>query len=242
MLMRIVSAICFALLLAPALAHAAVQGPAAQSQVIIRPAEIRLAVDAEQRLRVEVTDSLGRRTTPRAVRWFSLNSEIVSVDSTGIVRAVRPGTGQIAARVGDAPMAMATVTVPELPPAKLKLRADGGTDIRVGASVPLRVAAITRLGDTVAVPITYRSERPKVASVDEGGRVYARRPGWAALVASAGDVQARLSVQVVPNAGGRLKPPERYRDPRSVHARAPVGAFGIHRNGDGWGPQRVDLE
>ena len=62
------------------------------------------------------------------------------------------------------------------------------------------MAAITRLGDTVAVPITYRSERPKVASVDEGGRVYARRPGWAALVASAGDVQARLSVQVVPNA------------------------------------------
>ena len=151
------------LLISSAILMGALQGQAAQSQVIIRPAEIRLAVDAEQRLRVEVTDSLGRRTTPRAVRWFSLNSEIVSVDSTGMVRAVRPGAARIAVRVGDAPTAMVTVTVPELPPAKLVLRADGGTDIRVGASAPLRVAAITRLGDTVAVPITYRSERPEVA-------------------------------------------------------------------------------
>jgi hypothetical protein len=187
------------LLISSAIFVGALQGQAAQAQVLVRPDEVRLAVDAEQQLRVEVTDSLDRRMAPGAVRWFSLNSEIVSVDSTGIVRAVRPGTARIAARVGDAPMAMATVTVPELPPARIELGAGGGTDIRVGASTTLQVAAITRLGDTVGVPVTYRSERPEVASVDEGGRVYARRLGRAVLIAVAGDVRARLEVVVVPN-------------------------------------------
>ncbi|NNG17671.1 MAG: hypothetical protein HKM89_14435 [Gemmatimonadales bacterium] len=187
------------LLMSSAILVGALQGQAAQAQVHIRPAEVRLAVDAERQLRVDVTDSLGRRMAPGSVRWFSLNTEIVSVDSTGIVRALRPGAARIAAHVGDAPMAMATVTVPELPPARLELGADGGTRIRVGSSAALRVAPITRLGDTVDVPVTYRSERPEVASVDMGGRVYARRSGRAVLVAAAGGIEARLEADVVPN-------------------------------------------
>jgi hypothetical protein len=187
------------LLVSSAILLGALQGQAAQPQLRIRPAEVQLAVDAEQQLRVEGVDSLGRRVVPGSIRWFSLNSDIVSVDSTGIVRAVRPGTARIAARAGGAPMAMTTITVPELPPARLEFGAPGWTEVRVGASAPLRVTAITRLGDTVLAQVTYRSERLEVASVDLGGRVYARRPGRAVLVAAAGDIEARLEVHVVAN-------------------------------------------
>ncbi len=186
------------LLLTGTLLLGAMQGQAAQPRVVIRPDTVRLVVDATLRLEVEATDSLGRPVAGVA-RWFSLAPDIVTIDSTGMLRAMRPGTARIMAHVGNAPMATASVTVPELPPAALALALAGGTTVRAGASAPLHTIAVTRLGDTVAVPLAFRSNRPEVAMVDAGGRVYARRPGRATVVAAAGNLEARLDVAVVAN-------------------------------------------
>jgi len=186
------------LLLTGTILLGALQGQAGAPHVVIRPDAIRLAVGATHHLRVEATDSLGQPVRG-PVRWFSLDPDIATVDSAGVVRAERPGTVRVMVHVGDAPMATATVTVSELPPSEVALSVEGGGELRAGTSAPLVVAAITRLGDTVSVPITFRSEQPDVAAVDAGGRVYARRPGRARLTARAGNQTARLEVRVVPN-------------------------------------------
>lgn len=186
------------LLLTGTILLGALQGQAAPPRVVIRPDVIQLAVGATHHLRVEATDSLGRPMSG-PVRWFSLDPDIVTVDSAGVLRAERPGTVRVMVHVGDAPMATATVTVSELPPSEVALSLEGGSELRAGTSAPLAVVAITRLGDTVSVPITFQSERPEVATVDAGGRVYGRRPGPAQLTARAGNQTARLEVRVVPN-------------------------------------------
>ncbi len=70
-----------------------------------------------------------------------------------------------------------------------------------GASAPLRVLGVTRLGDTLETfPLRFASGAEAIVWVDETGRAFARRPGSATVTARAGGATARVDVRVAPAA------------------------------------------
>lgn len=176
------------------------------SQVVITPSALALTVDSAAQLSARGVDAAGAVLTGLAVTWLSLDEEVLRVDAQGRVTALRPGEAQISAMIGGRP-GFATVTVPELPAAELSISLPVQR-LQVGTSAPLAVAARTRLGEPLDAPVLgFRSSNPDVASVDAKGRVYARQPGSATIVAESGAATAEASVTVTPgSATFRLEP------------------------------------
>ncbi len=195
-----------AALLLASLAQAGAQAAAQEVIVTVEPAGVELAVDATVQLRARVTDASGA-LIDAAVRWFVLEGDALRVDANGLVTAVRPGEGRVAAVLvgtGGAAGAVgfASVIVPQLAPAELMLSAPTTSPL-AGTSVPLVVTGLTRLGDRLPdVRATLSSSDPGVVRVDPSGRAFALAEGRATVRAFAGDATASLDLTVRPGASG----------------------------------------
>ncbi len=167
-------------------------------RLVVSPDSFALAVDAIRVVRVGLLDADGERLEGVPIHWMSSNVEVATVDQAGRVTARRPGTAEILAVSGRL-HALAVVTVPQPPPAALKLGFPVDR-LYAGTSAPLAVRAVSRFGDEIeSASLTYESRAPAVATVDELGRVYGVRPGLALIRASAGTALAQLNVRVVAN-------------------------------------------
>jgi choice-of-anchor B domain-containing protein len=164
-----------------------------RAQVAIDPARVQVEVDGTRTLRLVAPDLAGT-----AVRWFSTDPTIATVDGSGTVTAVRPGTARIIAVAGER-RAEAVITVPALPPAEVTVRLE--TDrVLAGTSVPVHVEVRDRLGEVLEeAAVTFESDRPDIVTVDATGRVEAIVPGSTTLRVRAGSVSASASVAVVQN-------------------------------------------
>jgi hypothetical protein len=165
-----------------------------RQEIVIEPANARVEVDATQTLRVRQ----GGAAFSGAVRWFSQDPDIASIDDQGLVRALRPGTARILAIIGER-SAQATIVVPELPPAELTLNS-AAEEIPQGTGAPLHVTVRDRVGTVLPnAEIRFESTAPTVASVDATGRIEAHTAGTAVIRASAGSAMGETTVRVVPN-------------------------------------------
>src|SRR5690606_25226145 len=154
------------------------QEPARPASAEIVPARLEVQVGETGTFTARGLDAQGRAIAGAVIRWLSSNADVVVVDEAGVVTGVRPGEARIAAVVNGV-AAIATVVVPQLPPASIELALPGG-DVQAGASAPLSVAVRTRLGDPLPdAAVTFASSDEAVARVDAAGRVYGRRPGAA---------------------------------------------------------------
>lgn len=180
------------------LALAALQVGQNRPRVVIQPDTVVVEVDATRQLRARRFDAQGHPETGLVVQWISGDSAIATVDSEGRVRAARPGTAPIFAVVGGVP-GQATIVVPQLPPSQVLLALPLET-IAARTSAPLSVTVRTRLGDALHdAPVRFESSDADVASVDQLGRVYGRRPGRATIRARAGQATGSVTVAVAAN-------------------------------------------
>ncbi len=183
-------------LVAPLLILAAFQ--AEPARVSIDPSSFDLAVGSTIQLSASAFSAAGADLSNITVRWFSENPEIASVDASGRVLALRPGTVRILAAAGRT-RGMATVTVPELPPASIALQLPDD-NVRAGASASLRVTVRTEAGTRLNAPdVRYESSNTDVAVVDRDGRVFGRQAGAARIIVSAGAVSESIDVRVIDN-------------------------------------------
>ena len=174
---------------------AALQADAPPARVTVEPSSIELAVDASHQLRAVAYDSAGSHLEA-TFRWFSTTPEIVAVNDNGLVTALRPGAGRVAA-VFNRTAQFVTITVPQLPPASLEVSLPLER-VLAGTSVPLNVLVQTRIGDTLSTfGVSYTSSSERVASVDDAGRVFGRTAGTTTVRAAAGDVDHEIQVRVV---------------------------------------------
>ena len=142
------------------------------ARVEVTPDSITLEVDQSAALSVQAWDSAGAGSKPRRSRFFSPNTDIVAVDSTGLLSALRPG--RVVVLVGRSGVfARVAVAVPQLPPATIELAIPGGDVVPVGAGAPLVGVAVTRLGDAIPAPMTWGTSDAAIASVDQAGRLWA---------------------------------------------------------------------
>jgi hypothetical protein len=185
------------------------QGPAVIARAEVRPAEAVVTAGDTLRLTLHAFDSAGRAVAPVRVTWTQLGSPFEGrVDSTGLVTAGAVGSMSISAFVrpaagGRGTQALAKVTILPGPAARVEVT---GTPRRlfVGQGVTLGARAWSAAGDPRPDAIAWSSDAPGVASVSDGGRLTALRPGRTTLTARAGAARATVPLEVVANRVERI--------------------------------------
>lgn len=170
------------------------------SRVIVFPAESEIQVNNSQRFQVvEAMYNVDGKVLSKAkIIWGSSDRDVATVDSTGKVTAHSPGETRIVAVV-DGVTGFASVTVPQLPPATVMLRAPN-TEIYKGTGAPVYATVRNRLGQTLPkAAVGYTSSNADVATVDLNGRVTGHRPGSVRITGTAGTASAFIDLKVIAN-------------------------------------------
>jgi len=178
--------------------------PALITKAVVQPAEAAVLVGDSVRLRAVGYDSLGREYPNVAVTWFATGGHFEgSVDSLGTVIGGSTGTVTVTALVrpragGRAATALGRVTILPQPAARLVIAPEPAR-LYVGQSLVLSATPYAANDDRRYDEVTWTSDRAQVVTVTAGGRLTARAPGRATVIATAGRANRRLELTVVPN-------------------------------------------
>ena len=119
--------------------------------------------------------------TDTEVSWTSADPKIASVSSDGTVTAIGPGTTAItAAAAGGAITSKCVVTV--LSPALDIKISDSRLSLEEGEEATLSASVFP--SDATQSTLTWRSDKPEVATVDQNGKVRAVKAGVAVITVS----------------------------------------------------------
>lgn len=132
-------------------------------------------------------------TDDKSVFWYSKDSSIAKVDSDGIVTAVSPGTVDICGAIGTFRISC-SVTV-KAPIEKIVLNTTKGT-LRLDRTKQLDVIYIPS-NTTDNKDVTWSSEDPEIASVDENGLVTGLKTGKTIITGTVGTHTATYTVSII---------------------------------------------
>lgn len=128
------------------------------------------------------------------ITFKSNKPEIAAVNSKGVVTAKKAGTATITATAPGGAKATCKVTVKGIP-SKITLNKTKAT-LKVKKTLQLKV---TIPKGTVCPKFTYKSNKPKVASVSSSGKITAKKKGTAKITVTAGNnskAKATITVKV----------------------------------------------
>lgn len=165
----------------------------------VSPDACTLTVGEDRQLSATVTPDTA---TYGSVKWFSSDDRIAKVnETTGVVHAEAVGTAAITAATADGRhTGTCLVTVKPVPVAVTSITLDEDTLVmNVKDSVLLTATVDESATDKT---VTWTSDKPGIASVDQNGIVTAKAPGTAAITASAGGQTAVCNVTVLTPANG----------------------------------------
>jgi len=152
-----------------------------------------LAVGSSHRLTAIPRNPSGDPRTDIQLTWASESPSIASVDSAGLVRALKPGKAVIRA-AGDGTTGETTVTVTKNPVAALII-SPASSSAKTGDVV--HFSATGKNGASVPVEIAW-SIREAGAQIWPDGGFVASRPGTYTVLASVGDRAASAGIVVTP--------------------------------------------
>jgi hypothetical protein len=173
-------------------AHVSVEKPHIASIVIAAPA-VPLAVGSSHRFTAIPRNPSGDPRTDIALTWTSRNPNLAPVDSTGLVRALKPGKAVIRA-AGDGVTGETTLTVTKNPVSALTI-SPASSSAKTGDVT--HFSATGKNGASVPVEIAW-SIREDGAEIWPDGGFVADRPGTYTVLASVGDRLASASIVVTP--------------------------------------------
>ena len=147
-------------------------------EVKLDPEKLTLDVKETATLKAEV---LPENTTDKTIVWSSDHPEIATVED-GTVTGVKPGTATITAKCGER-TASCEVTVNIIGVTTFGIVCPtGGDQLELGEQTALTVKI--EPADATIEEVTWKSDQPEVASVDDKGMVTALRQGTATITAS----------------------------------------------------------
>ncbi|MBQ9459981.1 MAG: Ig-like domain-containing protein [Oscillospiraceae bacterium] len=152
--------------------------------------ELALEVGAGYTLSASVTPTPETQPT---IRWQSSNTNVATVNQSGVVTAVAEGEATITASTGEGSSlltAQCAVTVRQKPSLSLDKTE---LALKVGAGYTLS-ASVTPTPETQPT-IRWQSSNPNVATVSESGVVTAVAAGEATITASTGEGSSLLTAQ-----------------------------------------------
>ena len=165
-------------------------GKAKTTVTLSHKGTVQLALNATLQLTATVTPEA-------AVTWKSSKKSVATVDEKGLVTPHKPGKATITAKAGGK---TAKVTVKVFDPAKpTKLTINQGKKATLDIDRTLKLTAKLQPA-TAKSALTFKSSKPKVASVDESGLVKPLKEGTTKITVTAAankKVKATITVKVV---------------------------------------------
>ena len=140
---------------------------------------------------------LPENATDKTVTWSSSNKGVATVDKNGNVTAITAGTATITAAVGSL-TASCAVTV-FVPVSSITLNV---TNKVLKENETLKLTATVKPTDASHPSVTWTTDRPDIATVDDNGVVTAVSEGVAVITATADDVKATCTITVSNTASG----------------------------------------
>jgi uncharacterized protein YjdB len=194
--------------------------------IVVSPASSTLAPDAQLPLQAQVRDESGALMADAAITWTVQDPAIVSVSEAGVVKALAPGTSQVAANaLGKFGIAVITVSgAATRGPAQPEGTdpGSGGTDpggdspgsgtpvavasvrvaapsksLEVGSTMQLTATALDAKGS--AVPdqsFVWSSSNTDKATVSSNGVVAGKKQGDVTITASTGGKTGSVDIEV----------------------------------------------
>lgn len=108
------------------------------------------------------------------ISWSSSDPKVLQVTSKGVAKAKKTGTVTITAKTANGKKATCKITVKD---ASITLKKNSAT-LKVKKSVKIQVKSTVPAKDTIK---SYKTNRPKVATVDNKGKVTAKGKGTATI-------------------------------------------------------------
>ena len=168
---------------------------AARRIVVAPKADTLLAIGDTAVLAVTVTDRRGAVLMGALVDWKSDDSNVVVVDTSGLVIARGPGSTKVTAQVRDL-HAVAHIIVTQKPE-QMVVASDSAVRVLEGDTVRLRAHALDARGHVVRnKPARWQSSDSTIATVDSTGLLTARGPGRTTLRAAVAGLESSVSLQV----------------------------------------------
>ncbi|HEX9729898.1 MAG TPA: Ig-like domain-containing protein [Gemmatimonadales bacterium] len=189
------------------------------------------AVGDTLRFIASVDDAAANPITSATVTWRSLDEGIVTIDQAGLITTQSFGVADITATAPGGAADTVTVTV-MAPLTTIELSPVGGTIVAAGGTQQFTAAGIDAVGDTVpAVPFTWTTANPTVATVDASGLVTAANPGQTSIGATGGGITgyATVTVAFAPAAG-----PINLWEPEASGTTVQLNSVHAFRGGDAW--------
>ncbi len=169
--------------------------PVPVASVALSPATAALRVGGRQAFTATARDAAGAPLTGRVVAWSSSAAAVATIDSTGLLTAVAPGTATVTATV-EGRTATATVTVTPVPVAAVSV-SPATVTVRVGSTQAMTASARDSAGGVLTGrPVTWQSGAPAIATVSAAGVVTGVAPGTAAITATVEGRTAAAQVTV----------------------------------------------
>ena len=169
--------------------------PVSVAAVSVSPRAGELTVGQQSQLSASTTDALGRPIAGTGVTWTSINPEVATVASSGVVTGVSTGEAKIvanAAQFSDT----ATVRISAVPVAAVSV-APTSLALSTGASAQLTAAASSASGAPLAGRLTtWTSSDASVATVSPAGVVTGIGAGTATIAATIDGKKATAEVKV----------------------------------------------
>ncbi|MEP6820407.1 MAG: Ig-like domain-containing protein [bacterium] len=214
--------VCFAVLVATTTAISTAQEPTAP-MAELAPATADISVGQKVKFTAVVKDASGNKHNAPASAWFAAPFDLAGVDETGTVSFFSPGDVLVGAIVNGRTVLTHVMVKPgpvtriDVEPVKAPLV--------VGATAKLSAIARGSEGNPRSdVALSWTSNKPEVATVDEAGVVTAISPGQATISASSGSTKGSADLTVVKNTLTGLSI-----NPRSTNARTgDVVRFNVH--------------
>ena len=180
--------------------------------VKVKPKHLTMVPGETREVRAELK---GKRVVDKQVIYESSDVQVVRVDGEGRVKAVGLGNAQITAYSANMKAGRAEITVAPVAIRTMEGEPPGETmELQRGERVRLQVKS---LWEAEQVEITWSSSAPKVANVDQTGRVQGLKAGKAVLTATVqvqgASYQAKLPVRVTKAAHARIGAIHQFESP-----------------------------
>ena len=215
------------------------------SRIEIDPPSATLtSVGATRQLSATVYDTNGEEISGATLAWTSSDTSVATVDTDGLVTAVRRGSARITATSGGV-NGSASITV-ALPASRIEIAPPSATSTTlkaVGATVQLIATVYDENNDIIAgAMVAWTSGDSTVAKVDTDGLVTAVANGSANITARADTISASIQVTVMTTSPDRsvlvdlynATDGDNWRNNTNWLSDEPIGTwYGVTTNTDG---------
>lgn len=167
--------------------------------ITVSPATATVETGKNQVFSATTLDNLGNPISA-TITWTSSDPAVGTIDSTGLFKAVSPGTTIITAENGTVNgTATATVTTASTPePVLATITVSPATaSVEAGKTQAFSASTLDDLGNPISATITWTSSDPSVGTIDSAGLFKAVSPGTATITAENGTVNGTATATVI---------------------------------------------